>query len=287
MSTQPFVLTNFGYFGYLVRSNACHHIVVPKIELVPHLALLCVSRAATTIEGALSIQTLDEKYLAIGIDGLSISINSEAPATLGRRSSGSSMDVPDFDWVPDFTQTCCGVALDPNWRQSPAVGAVITLGGGELRAEPDGHTCQDVWTWNLCDGTTHSQRVSTLTTYAIGLVENVVLTCRSVSSSVKVAQVTMAFDDTAPPFVIHVPAVSPNGNRADASMINYSHIQVMLRICVPSGGEIRVPAKRKDPTPCASGISAKDASAAFGPMTRFVILHDGTPECSGQQLALP
>jgi hypothetical protein len=283
MTASPFDLINFGYFAYVANQDTCSHIVVPRIALVPHVCLLGVSRAATTIDGTLKVQTVNQQYLGIDVEGLSISMDTEKPAKLGHRPPGSSIDMPDFDWVPKFTETCCGVALNPKWRSTPAIHSVLTLGGGKLRAEKDGNTCKKIWSWRLCDGSLHEQRVTSKTTYSIGSVGSIALNFHSLSTNAAVARATIDFDSQSPPYFLNAP-LDP---KTAVALVEFAHVHAMLGLCVPAGGEIRVPPKTPTGNPCAPQNETPAPTSHLGPLSNPITLHDGTPECSGQQFPPP
>jgi len=285
-ATQPFFL-NYGFFLYLTKDDSsCSRMVVPRIAHVPHANFLLVPEASTVIADPQRRLPVTRPnfcdpfgdHLAINMQGLSVSINAEAPARLGRRS-GTSIDEPDFDWIPKLQETVCNVALHRAWRRSAAVNSVIELGGGELLAVADAFTCDRIWTWQHCDGQHRERRVTTMTLYDPQAAE-VGLTFRTTPDGAPFAHATMTPGE-APALYISVPEeLLSLCEDPGQEIVEAAHVGAIIGLC-ERNGDIRVPQRQPTHTKCMSADGPH--FRLFSLFRKMAVRHNGTIECSGQQ----
>lgn len=280
---ERFIFMNFGFFLYVVDGDACAHVVVPKTEGVAHANVLFLPTGNTTIDGFLPAALLGDEYLAVDMHGVSVTIDPPSPAMVGRRS-GTSIDEPDFDWVPDLTKAWCGIKLHSVWQQSPGVDSIVTLSEGALNALPDAHTCDRIWTWDGCHGEEHRQRVTALTAYAPTSTA-LTLIFRNTATGGHMATATMTTSPEWPAAHFSIPVANLTGLRPPRDEVEFTHMQAIMRVCARGGAELRVPARRDEPTPCESRIGIRANLVGF--LQKFLILHEGTIECSGGSIPNP
>jgi len=284
--TEPFFI-NYGFFVYLTKDEStCSRLVVPKVPHCPHTDVLLVPEASTTIndpQGRLPVTRPNfcvsfNDHLAIDMQGLSVSINTPAPARIGRRS-GTSIDEPDFDWVPKLQETVCNVALHPAWRRSAAVNSIIELGGGQLVAAEDAYTCDRIWSWNHCDGSQRQGRVTTMTLYRPESSE-VGLTFRTTPDGAPFADATIR-TGAAPALYFSVPHEMLTACKDPGQdIVEAAHLGTIIGLC-ERHGDIRVPGRTPTYTKCTSAGAA--SFRFFDLFGKLAIRHNGTIECSGQQ----
>ena len=286
MSAKELVQTNLGFFLYLQETpEQCSRLIVPKMEAVPHENQLFLPRNGTSLNNDLLNPRPDGPFLVIDMRGRSMSFNRAGAARVGRRTSGS-WDDPDFDWVPQMKHTMCGISLHPNWENSEGVDSIITLGGGQLNAVQDNHTCARVWSWELCDKTQHSQRVTTITEYrplsADAVTIHFFTTVGRTPISTAVIDTNVA---TVGMWYSNMPVEEINGRMPTREEIEFTHVQAMMRVSTRNEGELRLPVKSETPTKCTSGRPGRVPPIDF--FEPRVKRHNGTIECSGQSTPPP
>lgn len=286
MSAKELVQTNLGFFLYLQETPAqCSRLIVPKMEAVPHENQLFLPRKGTSLNNDQLNQQHDGPFLVIDMRGRSMSFDRAGAARVGRRTS-ESMDDPDFDWVPQMKHTMFGFSLHPNWENSEGVDSIITLGGGQLNAVEDSHTCERVWSWELSDKTWHSQRVTTVTEYRPRSADAVTI---HFFTTVGRTPISTAVIDTSEATVgmwySNMPVEAINGKIPTRREIEFTHVQAMMRVSTRNDGELRQPVKSETPTKCASGRPGRVPPIDF--FEPRVARHNGTIECSGQSTPPP
>ena len=282
--TYRLELFNFGYVFYIVDADTCATMAIPKVAVVPHVAALAIERANTSVDGSPALiaeSGPDDELLLIDISGLTLTCPETTSAQLRRRPNGASMDVPDFDWIPDFSETCGGVELNGDWRRVAAASATFEFGGGTLEALADFHTCDGTWTWTLPNGQAHTQRVTTLTRYVLESSQQIVLTMtpRGGGPTIRVSFSNAA----ATAYLLNVPGsfLDQRVQPEPGGLVELGHVTAGLSFCAPTGQPIAVIPKTRQLTPCRSVPGAKAAALlSLGPFHRLGILHDGTTECS-------
>jgi hypothetical protein len=289
-TTDPFVFYNFGFFIYIVEQSGCSRLIVPKTDVVGHSNVLFVPTQGTTIDNFLPIVPFGD-YIGINMHGLSLSINDPSPATLGRRTARGNMNEPDFDWIPDISRTWCGLKLNPDWPQSPAVDSVVELGGGVINALPDAHTCERTWSWTHCDGTVfEGRRITTLTAYEPGS-SDLSITVRNTATGTAMAVITMQTDPELPAFFFNLPVQKVTDRWPGQAEVELSHIQAILRLCALTGGELRRPDRTSCPCECETSFKPEarfDKSHPFFDLfLKLLPMHEGTIECSGGSIPNP
>jgi hypothetical protein len=281
MST--FNMTNFGFFLYPIGrgTDTCHTIAAPRVSFLQHVVGVLVDPDHTEVPAQLPTEPGPGGQLCVDLEGHGLRFPSRAPASLGRRMQGTSNAHPDFDWIPDFTNTCCGVKLSPGWHTRGHFVSRVELGGGELRAVADKHTCTEEWHWTLCDGTPHRQRVTTKTVYSLPEVTypfDVEVVRLSDSSPIGVIRFREAEPE---PIYFHVPKVVFDDITPAAGHVEASHVIALLGLCSPNGDPLGVPPKSREPRSC--------ETAAIAPIDALTFLerrHNGTPECSNAVMVI-
>jgi hypothetical protein len=183
-------------------------------------------------------------------------------------------------------RTMCGVSLHRDWESLDVVDSIITLGGGQLNAVADNHTCDRIWTWELCDRTQHSQRLTTVTEYSPVASDSVTIHFFNTVGRTPISTAVVEAASAMPVLYFSIPVDEINGRVPTREEVEFTHVQALLRLSARTTGELRLPVKSASPTKCGSGHSGPSfPTNAF--FERFVKRHDGTVECSGQSTPPP
>jgi hypothetical protein len=286
-AAQPrLLLLNYGFFVYPTGPrDTCEAVVAPRVASVPHQAVLLVPKAVIVKSSEKPVFNgfdLWEIPLARGsrveVSGLS------APATLMRRANPGNADEPDFDFVPDFTTWCKGVALDPESLSEPDLqSATVRLAGGLLAGCVDGFTCQKRWKW---DGVWH--RVTALTAHLSVESASFVL---QVARGAKTLFITVAPETgspVAPILLINLPPA-----RSSVSQVNLAHVGSMLQFCAAVDGQpFEILKTTLSADPCSATASPRTVLGGLDNLQQYIesissIELNGEPQCSGQQIPPP
>lgn len=309
---EQVVVSTFGFALYPVDQGGetCEAVAFPRCRLNPHRPKLflpqeCVAGIQglqTENQGSYTFVDLEGHSVAFGDDrGPGAEVVSKYETASGHFRTAPAQDELDFNLVPDFETFSRGLALPRNWRDMlDGLQGYFAFAPGRLGGLPDHLTDKVISSWGFDPAEEAKQRRTTVyTAYISKAVPTRTLIFRSLDDKRASGSITTTpFPGTKLILVgIMNGPVKPDGSYEDVpdhELINFSHMEAMIKICTPVKGHSvkfdysqRTTAPVGTPREIAMAAAARFrptvANLALEPFNQVSVLSDGYVGCGARK----